>query len=143
VFVAGAVFAAAVLSSLAPPPPAFALQNSALAQVGPGRVAASVQRGGYRLQVLVAPNRAAQPDTFALRITKDGAAVTGASVTLTFNQLDMQMPAQEYQLKETSPGIYSRLTPALVMVGKWSLAFQINPPGGPGFTALIDDQANG
>ena len=34
--VAGIVFAAAVLTSLAPPPPAFALQNSALAQVGPG-----------------------------------------------------------------------------------------------------------
>jgi hypothetical protein len=32
--IAGAVFAAAVLSSLARPPPAFALQNSALARAG-------------------------------------------------------------------------------------------------------------
>ena len=36
VLVAGAVFVAALLSSLAPPPPSFALQNSALAKVGPG-----------------------------------------------------------------------------------------------------------
>ena len=37
--ITAAVFAAAVLSSLAPPPPAFALENTALAHVGPGRVA--------------------------------------------------------------------------------------------------------
>ncbi|MGI8430311.1 MAG: CopD family protein [Solirubrobacteraceae bacterium] len=64
--IAGAVLAAAVFSSLAPPPPAFALQNSALAKVGPGRVAQTVQRAGYKLQVLVAPNKAAAPDSFAL-----------------------------------------------------------------------------
>ena len=61
ILVAGAVFVAAVLSSLAPPPPAFALQNSALAQVGPGRVAATVKRGGYVLQVLVSPTRQPPP----------------------------------------------------------------------------------
>ena len=89
---AGIVFAAAVLSSLAPPPPAFALQNSALAKVGPGRVAQTVNRAGYQLQVLVSPNKAAAPDSFALRITKGGQPVRGANVTLTFNHLEMQMP---------------------------------------------------
>jgi copper transport protein len=143
VFVAGAVFTAAVLSSLAPPPPSFALQNSALAQVGPGRVAKSVTRAGYLLQVLVSPNRAAAPDSFALRITKGGQPVRGASVTLTFNHTEMQMPQQEYQLAETRPGVYSRTAPALVMVGKWALGFQITPRGGPSFDALILDQANG
>ena len=29
------------------------------------------------------------------------------------------------------------------MVGKWALSFQIAPPGGPAFDALILDQANG
>ena len=68
------MFAAAVLSSLAPPPPAFALQNTALAERGPGRVAETVGGGGagYTLQVLVTPNKAAAPDSFALRITKNG-----------------------------------------------------------------------
>ncbi len=143
VVVAGVVFAAALLSSLAPPPPAFALQNSALAQVGPGRVAASVNRAGYQLQVLVSPNKAAAPDSFALRITKGGKPVRGADVTLTFNHTEMQMPQQEYQLTETRPGIYARAAPALVMVGKWALSFQVTPKGGPPFTALILDQANG
>ncbi len=143
IIVAGAIFTAAVLSSLAPPPPAFALQNSALASVGPGRVAATVERAGYRLQVLVSPNKAAAPDSFALRITKGGAPVRGASVTLTFNHTEMQMPQQEYQLKETGPGVYSRAAPALVMVGKWALAFSVTPPGSPPFTALILDQADG
>ena len=134
---------AAVLSSLAPPPPAFALQNSALASVGPGRVAGSVNRAGYKLQVLVSPNKAAAPDSFALRITKGGKPVRGANVTLAFNHLEMQMPQQEYQLTETQPGVYSRSAPALVMVGRWGLSFQITPKGGQPFTALIVDQADG
>jgi hypothetical protein len=29
------------------------------------------------------------------------------------------------------------------MVGKWALGFQITPPGGQTFDALILDQANG
>jgi copper transport protein len=141
--ITSAVFAAAVLSSLAPPPPAFALQNSALANVGPGRVAETVKQDGYVLQVLVSPNKAAAPDSFALRITKNGQPVRAANVTLTFNHTEMQMPQQEYQLTETQPGLYSHAAPALVMVGKWALAFQITPKNAPPFTALILDQANG
>jgi copper transport protein len=143
VLVAAIVFAAAVLSSLAPPPPAFALENQAVAKVGPGRVLRTVERGGYVLQVLVSPNKAAAPDSFALRITKAGQPLTGANVTLTFNHLEMQMPQQEYQLTETQPGVYSRNAPALVMVGRWSLDFQITPKNGQPFSALIVDQANG
>jgi copper transport protein len=143
VVVAGIIFAAAVLSSLAPPPPAFALENSAIAKVGPGRVAQTIRRGDYTLQVLVSPNRAAAPDSFALRITKSGRPLRGANVTLAFNHLEMQMPTQQYQLTETAPGVYTRAAPALVMVGKWGLTFQITPASGPPFTALIVDQANG
>jgi copper transport protein len=143
VLVAGAVFVAALLSSLAPPPPAFAKQNAALASVGPGRVAQTIERAGYRLQVLVSPNKAAAPDSFALRITKGGQPVRHANVTLTFNHTEMQMPQQQYQLAETRPGLYSRRAPALIMVGKWALAFNVSPPGAPPFTALIVDEANG
>ncbi len=137
------VFAAAVLSSLPPPPPAFALENSAIAKVGPGRVARTVSHAGYVLQVLVSPNKAAAPDSFALRLTQNGQPVRGANVTLLFNHLEMEMPQQEYQLAETQPGVYSRAAPALVMVGRWGLTFQVTPPHGPPFTALIVDQANG
>jgi copper transport protein len=143
VVVTGVLFAAAVLSSLAPPPPAFALQNSALARVGPGTVARTVTRAGYQLELLVSPNRAAAPDSFALRITKNGQPVREANVTLTFNMTTMQMPQQQYQLTETEAGVYSRAAPALVMVGEWGLTFQIAPKDGTPFTALILDQANG
>ncbi len=141
--ITAAVFAAAVLSSLAPPPPAFALQNSALANVGPGRVLATVKQDGYVLQVVVSPNKAAAPNSFALRITKNGRPVRAANVTLTFNHTEMQMPQQEYQLTETQPGLYTHAAPALVMVGKWALAFQIAPKSAPPFSALILDQADG
>ncbi|MBV9311017.1 MAG: copper resistance protein CopC [Solirubrobacterales bacterium] len=143
VVVTAAVFVAALLSSLAPPPPSFALGNQAVANVGPGRVARTVERAGYKLQVIVAPNKAATPDSFALRITKNGQVVTGASVMLTFNHLEMQMPQQQYILKEVSPGLYSRAAPALVMVGRWGLSFDVDPKGAPPFSALVVDQANG
>jgi copper transport protein len=141
--ITGIVFAAAVLSSLAPPPPAFALQDLALARVGPGTVARTVNRAGYRLELLVSPNRAAAPDSFALRITKGGQPVRGADVTLTFAMTTMEMPNQEYELREIRPGLYSRAAPALVMVGLWGLTFQITPRDGPPFSALILDEANG
>jgi copper transport protein len=143
VLIAGAVFVAAVLSSLAPPPPAFALQNSALAEVGPGRVEQTIRRGNYQLQVLVSPNKAAAPDSFALRVTQNGRPVRGANVTLTLNHLEMQMPQQQYQLTETQPGVYSRAAPALIMVGKWGLNFQVQPRDAPPFAAVIVDEANG
>ena len=64
----------------------------------------TINHAGYMLQVLVSPNKAAAPDSFALRITKGGQPVRGANVTLLFNHLEMEMPTQEYQLTETRPG---------------------------------------
>ncbi len=119
-----------MLTSLAPPSPYLASVGSALAKVGPGKVAASVKQDGYTLKVLVDPNKAVAPNTFALQISKNGKPVTGADVTVTFEMLDMAMGAQEYQLTEISPGIYSRLTPALVMVGHWGLSFAVTPEEG-------------
>jgi len=59
---------------------------------------------GIRAAVLVSPNKAVAPDSFALRITKGGQPVRGANVTLTFKPTEMQMPQQEYQLTEIRPG---------------------------------------
>jgi copper transport protein len=139
-----AVAAAAVLSSLAPPPPALAQEGGALARVGPGPVARTVTRNGYVLRVLVSPNRAAVPNDFALRITRNGRPVTGADVTVTFAMLDMEMGNQEFRLTESSPGVYTRpANPALVMVGHWGLSFQVTPQGGQSFTALVVDRTSG
>jgi copper transport protein len=143
VLIAGAVFAAALLSSLAPPPPAFAKEGSALAHVGPGPVAATVHRNGYTLRVLVHPNKAVRPNSFALQVTRAGEPVRGATITLVFSMLDMEMPDQTYALRETAPGIYAQRKPALVMVGHWGLGFTVAPKNGRPFTALVVDKANG
>jgi copper transport protein len=139
--VAGAIFAAAVLSSLAPPPPAFAQESSAIATVGPGRAARTLEVDGYTLRVVVAPNKAVTSNSFELDLSRGGTPVRGADVTLGFDMLEMQMPHQEYQLTETQPGVYVRKAPALVMVGNWSLQFTITPKGGAPFTALVVDRA--
>jgi copper transport protein len=141
--IAGAVFAAALLSSLAPPPPAFAQQESAQAKVGPGRVSTTLTRNGYTVQLVVSPNRAAAPNTFALRLRRHSQPVRGADVTMQFAMLDMEMPNQEYRLSETGPGVYSRRTAALVMVGRWGLNFTVTPKNGPPFTAVVVDHAGG
>jgi copper transport protein len=138
-----AVLAAAVLSSLAPPSKFLGQEGSALAKVGPGAVAAVVHQDGYTLKLLVNPNKAAAPNDFALQVTKNGRPVSGADVTVTFAMLDMQMGTQQFGLKETSPGIYSRSAPALVMVGHWGLNFNVTPKGGLPFSALIVDDAAG
>jgi copper transport protein len=143
VLVAGAIFMSAILSSLAPPPPSFAQIGSSLANVGPGTVASTVTRNGYTLRVLVDPNKAVAPNSFSLQITRSGKPVRGANVTLSFEMLDMQMPNQEFQLTETSPGVYTRKAPALVMVGHWGLSFNVTPNGGRPFTALVVDHAAG
>jgi len=138
-----AVAAAAVLTSLAPPSKYLGQASGALAKVGPGPVAAVVEKDGYTLKVIVDPNKAAAPNRFALQLTKGGKPVTGADVTTTFAMLDMEMGTQSYQLTETSPGVYSRLTPALVMVGHWGLSFNVTPKGGQPFTAVVVDHASG
>ena len=141
--VAGTVLAAAILSSLPPPAAALAEESQSLASVGPGRVASTLHVRGYTLQVLVAPNTAIKPNSFALRITKDGQPVRGADVRLGFEMLDMQMGNETYQLVESSPGIYTRAAPALIMAGRWALEFQVTPRGGMPFNALVIDHATG
>ena len=143
VLVVAAIFAAAVLSSLPPPSKALASVSNASAHVGPGPVAETVTKSGYRLRVAVAPNRAALPNSFAVSITKGGKPVRHADVLLSFAMLDMEMQNQEYRLSETAPGVYSRAAPALVMVGHWGLSFEVTPQEGQPLTVLLVDRANG
>jgi copper transport protein len=127
--VAGAFFGAALLTSLAPPPKALASLGSINAHVGTSGQA-MVKKGGYTLHFRFTPNKAAVANTFAVTITKDGKPVRGADVTAKFTMLDMEMQQQAYNLPESSPGAYARTnTPALVMVGRWGVGFDIRPPG--------------
>ena len=141
--IAGAVLAAAVLSSLPPPSKALASIGGSAVRVGPGKVQQVMNRNGYRLEFLLDPNKAAVENQFALRITRNGKPVRGADVTTTFAMLDMEMGQQGYHLSEARPGVYEHSAPALVMVGHWGLSFQIAPPGRRPFTVLLVDKANG
>ena len=143
VIVTAAVFAAALLSSLPPPARALALESKALARVGPGPVARTVTAGGYKLAVVVSPNRAAVPNDFAVTISKNGVPVRGADVILNFSMLDMEMQQQAYRLTETGKGVYTHSAPALVMVGHWGLGLQVTPRGRQPFNAFLVDHATG
>jgi copper transport protein len=143
VLVAGAVFAAAILTNLAPPPKALAKAGGASARVGPGPVSKVVEKSGYRVAVRIQPNRAALPNTFGVDVTRDGRPVQGASVVARFDMLDMEMGEQAYRLKERAPGRFQRSVPALVMVGHWGVNFEVAPPGRPAFNVLIVDKASG
>ena len=138
VLVAGAIAAAAVLTSLAPPPKALAGLGSVAAHTGPGAIAETFEQNGDKIVLHVSPNRAAVPNDFSVQLTRNGQPVRGADVTLRFTMLDMEMPSQEYALAETAPGTYAKSLPALVMVGRWGLALGINGP-----TTTIVDRAGG
>jgi copper transport protein len=143
VLVTAAIVTAAVLSSLPPPPKALASLGAPAATVGPGPVTQVVEHGAYRAEVRVTPNKVAVPDAFAVRLTRNGSPVRGATVIVTFAMLDMEMPTQAYRLAETSAGLYQRSSEALVMVGRWGLTFEIQPSGAAAFDVVVVDHAHG
>ena len=143
VLIVWAVFAAAVLTSLAPPSKALALADGASARVGPGPVRKLVEKEGYELDFRVTPNRAAIPNEFAVAVSRGGKPVRGAGVVARFTMLDMEMGDLSYRLPERAPGRFGRSAPALVMVGNWALDFEITPPGRPPFNVLLLDEAGG
>jgi copper transport protein len=143
VLVAAALFAAAVLSSLAPPSSALARVQDVAARVGPGPVATTVSKSPYKVRVQVTPNRAAVPNAFSLTLTRGGQPVPGAEVITKFDMLDMEMGEQSYRLREQRPGVFSKSAPALVMVGHWGLQFEVTPPGGKPFVVTLLDKAGG
>ena len=96
-----------------------------------------------RIEVRIQPNRAAIDNTFALRLQRNGAPVRNAKVTTELDMLDMSMQRQAYTLTETSPGVYERKRPALVMVGHWLLDYTIVIPGRKPIELQVVDKAEG
>jgi copper transport protein len=143
VLLAGAVFAAAIVTSLAPPARAVADIGKPVATVGPGPVQKTIEHNGYTLKFGVAPNKAAANNRFAVSLLRDGRPVDGAKLTASFAMLDMEMGRQAFRLPETAPGSYGRDAPALVMVGRWGVTLDIEPPGADPFSVTILDHAEG
>jgi copper transport protein len=117
--------------------------SGAVVRVGPGPVQEVLIKNGYRIELRATPNRAAAPNTFAIRVTRDGKPVRHASVIAGFAMLDMEMGTQTYVLPEQAPGLYERSVPALVMVGHWGLSFEITPPGQQPSTVRLVDRTTG
>jgi copper transport protein len=139
----GAIFGAALLTSLPPPAQALAKVGEASAHVGPGPVTKVVRHGPYTLKFTFTPNRAAVQNSFTVAITMDGKPVRDADVTTTFAMLDMEMGQLAYRFPERRPGTYGRSAPALVMVGRWGLSFDVRIPGQLPFNVILVDRANG
>ncbi len=85
----GAIFAAGVMSSVAPPPKALERSGRRPRRLAPARSRKTVEEAGYRLELGVTPNRATRPNAFSVKLTKDGKPVTGADVVAKFTMLDM------------------------------------------------------
>jgi copper transport protein len=143
VLVVGALFAAAVLTSLPPPASALARIKDIAARVGPGPVSQVVSKGPYKVHVTVTPNRAAIQNTFSVTVTKNGQPVRGANVVSRFDMLDMDMGELSYRFPQSRPGTFTKSAPALVMVGHWALAFEVTPPGQQPFVVTLLDKASG
>ena len=141
--IVGAVVAASILTSIAPPSDALAKLGKTDAKVGPGAVAQTFTRDGVRIQVGITPNRAAIDNAFALRLQRAGKPVRNATVTAELDMLDMSMQQQAYTLAEASPGLYRRNRPAFVMVGHWLLGYTIEIPGHKPIKLQVVDKAGG
>ncbi|MBO0769685.1 MAG: FixH family protein, partial [Solirubrobacterales bacterium] len=124
----------------APPPPASALAATAVARVGPGPVNTTLRSHGYALALGLSPNSASVRDKFSVGISRGGAPVRGASVTVTLTMAQMTTAQSEYQLSERRPGTYVNSTDALSMAGSWLLDFEIKPPGAAAFSVPVLDR---
>ena len=140
---AAAAAGAFLHGSPASPPAALAATGAAVQSVGPGPVATVLERRNYRLEVSVRPNRAVVPNRFAVEVSRGGSPVRRARVEARFTMLGMEMGTQSYALPERSPGRYELAAPALVMGGRWQLAFAIRPAGGATVQVRLVDRPGG
>ena len=104
VLLAGAVLAASVLTSLAPPASALADIGTPTREGRPGAGPGGGRARGLPVRLRVDPNRAAVPNAFAVRVTRSGRPVDGARLTATLTMLEMEMGSQEYALTGAGDG---------------------------------------
>jgi hypothetical protein len=122
---------------------ALAAKAGGIAAVGAVAIVGALTVGGAA-SLRLAPNKAGDPDTLSMRLTKDGRAIDGTRVALSVFMLDMDMGTQLMgPLPHTAPGTYSRREPALGMPGRWGMRFDIRPPRSVGFAVTVVDRMAG
>lgn len=124
--------AAAVLALLAP--------STAAAGAGSHPFATRLAVHGYRLELRVAPNRATVSANATLVLTKQGHAVNGARVRLTYVMLDMPMTGIVRALAPRGRGRYADAGPVLGMSGRWGLTVRVAPLHESPFTVRLVDR---
>ena len=138
-----AVGAAALLSSLAPPPPALAEEGvgDGPRRPRPGRRhprAGGLYPQGARRSQQGGGSQHVRGQDHARRGARSGRP--GDADVCDARHADGERGIRP---DRDGPGLYERPAPALVMVGHWGLTFEVAPPGGQPFSALVVDFANG
>lgn len=110
------------------------------AEVGPGAVAGVYHLAGFSLALRDSPNRASKAGRISVALTLNGAPVAGAQVKVTLTMLDMPMGSLSAVLPQMAAGRYARPTPILGMGGRWQIALEIRPRGGPRLHLAVVDR---
>jgi hypothetical protein len=107
--------------------------------VGPGPVSRAVSRGPQRLHLRISPNRVGASNTFSVELTRAGAHLRGARVTMSLAMTEMAMAPQIVRLREVRPGVYAITGRAFAMSGPWGLVFAVTPRTGGRSTLAVRD----
>jgi hypothetical protein len=100
-------------------------------------VSRAVSRGPQRLQLRISPNREGASNTFSIELTRAGAHVRRARVTMSLAMTEMAMAPQTVRLREVRPGVFTGR--AFAMAGPWGLVFVVTPPRGSRSTLAVLD----
>lgn len=107
--------------------------------VGPGPGSVVVTRQGYRATVRITPNSSRRSNDVELAVSRGGAPLRRASVSLRFEMPSMSMGAPRFGLREARPGVYRYSGPVMNMDGSWVLTFQVRFGHGRSFSVVVRD----
>ena len=108
-------------------------------RVGPGPVRTVLEQGGYRVSLVLGPNRASVANRVEVEVSRGGAPVAGCAVRLEATMLAMRMPFRGYDLVERG-GRYVLSVPPWLMPGAWELTVTVTPPAGEPVRLALQDE---
>ena len=106
--------------------------------VGPGPVATTLTRDGYRLQLALNPNKPLVAGMVSLRLARHGTPVSNAQVRITFTMVGMG--GLTGRLPQTAAGLYNHRGPILGMSGRWNIRLDITPRHAARFSVILVDR---
>lgn len=142
--VLAAVLGAGALAATASPPSRQTLMSqlhrAARISRGSGASLFGGTRNGYRVTVLITPDRVTAPDYLSVRVTRHGRVIRGAHVGIAFSMPSMNMwNAYSAPLAATG-GRYGATVPVLGMTGDWQLRVLVAPSGARRFAVVMPDR---